>query len=134
MQAKREKYFPRPSRLKLTGDQGDDGCESHFGTSQQHETRNKRSTSHDRPVLEQEPAYRAGQIRFRFRKRTIVGDQTGTVGHDETLCLKSRLVRHYDRMSNERLMYSVGIGPPEEKSALCSLDRIRGGNEANEVD
>ena len=26
----------------------------------------------------------------------------------------------YDRMSNERLMYSVGIGPPEEKSALCS--------------
>jgi hypothetical protein len=40
----------------------------------------------------------------------------------------------YDRMSNERLMYSVGIGPPEEKSALCSLDRIRGGNEANEVD
>ncbi len=40
----------------------------------------------------------------------------------------------YDRMSKERLMYSVGIGPPEEKSALCSLDRIRGGNEANEVD
>ena len=31
----------------------------------------------------------------------------------------------YDRMSRrERLMYSVGIGPPEEKSELCSLDRI----------
>ena len=40
----------------------------------------------------------------------------------------------YDRMSRRRLMYSVGIGPPEEKSELCSLNRIRGGNEANEVD
>jgi hypothetical protein len=40
----------------------------------------------------------------------------------------------YDRMSRERLMYSVGTGPPEEKSDLCSEDRIRGGNEANEVD
>src|SRR6266571_8553428 len=40
----------------------------------------------------------------------------------------------YDCMSRRRLMYSVGIGPPEEKSDLCSLDRIRGGNEANEVD
>jgi hypothetical protein len=40
----------------------------------------------------------------------------------------------YDRMSKRRLMYSVGIGPPEEKSELCSLNRIRGGNEANEVD
>src|SRR5213594_504545 len=39
----------------------------------------------------------------------------------------------YDRMSKRRLMYSVGIGPPEEKSELCSLNRIRGGNEANEV-
>jgi len=39
-----------------------------------------------------------------------------------------------DRMSKGRLMYSVGIGPPEEKSELCSLNRIRGGNEANEVD
>jgi hypothetical protein len=38
------------------------------------------------------------------------------------------------RMSRRRLMYSVGIGPPEEKSELCSLNRIRGGNEANEVD
>jgi hypothetical protein len=40
----------------------------------------------------------------------------------------------YDRMSKRRLMYSVGIGPPEEKSELCSLNRIRGGNEANGVD
>src|SRR6266404_945570 len=40
----------------------------------------------------------------------------------------------YDRMSRRRLMYSVGTDPPEEKSDLCSLDRIRGGNEANEVD
>jgi len=40
----------------------------------------------------------------------------------------------YDRMSKRRLMYSVGIGPPEEKSELCSLNRVRGGNEANEVD
>jgi hypothetical protein len=40
----------------------------------------------------------------------------------------------YDRMSRRRLMYSVGISPPEEKSELCSLNRIRGGNEANEVD
>ena len=40
----------------------------------------------------------------------------------------------YDRMSRRRLMYSVGIGPPEEKSELWSLNRIRGGNEANEVD
>jgi len=40
----------------------------------------------------------------------------------------------YDRMSRKRLMYSVGTDPPEEKSDLCSLDRIHGGNEANEVD
>ena len=40
----------------------------------------------------------------------------------------------YDRMSRRKLMYSVGTNPPEEKSDLCSLDRIRGGNEANEVD
>ncbi len=40
----------------------------------------------------------------------------------------------YDRMSRKRLMCSVGTGPPEEKSDLCSLDRMRGGNEANEVD
>ena len=40
----------------------------------------------------------------------------------------------YDRMSRRRLMYSVGTDPPEEKSDLCSLDRIRGGDEANEVD
>ncbi len=40
----------------------------------------------------------------------------------------------YDRMSRKRLMCSVGTGPPEEKSDLCSLDRIRGGNEASEVD
>ena len=40
----------------------------------------------------------------------------------------------YDRMSRRRLMYSVGKGPPEEKSELCSLNRIRGGNEGNEVD
>jgi hypothetical protein len=40
----------------------------------------------------------------------------------------------YDRMSRRRLMYSVGTNPPEEKSDLCSLDRIRGGDEANEVD
>jgi hypothetical protein len=40
----------------------------------------------------------------------------------------------YYRMSRRRLMYSVGTDPPEEKSDLCSLDRIRGGNEANEVD
>jgi hypothetical protein len=40
----------------------------------------------------------------------------------------------YDRMSGRRLMYSVGTNPPEEKSDLCSLDRIRGGDEANEVD
>ena len=40
----------------------------------------------------------------------------------------------YDCMSRRRLMYSVGTDPPEEKSDLCSLDRIRGGNEANEVD
>src|SRR6202165_2942329 len=32
----------------------------------------------------------------------------------------------YDRMSRRRLMYSVGTDPPEEKSDLCSLDRIRG--------
>src|SRR5215467_10703414 len=37
----------------------------------------------------------------------------------------------YDRMSRRKLMYSVGTNPPEEKSDLCSLDRIRGGNEAN---
>jgi hypothetical protein len=40
----------------------------------------------------------------------------------------------YDRMSRRKLMYSVGTNPPGEKSDLCSLDRIRGGNEANEVD
>ena len=40
----------------------------------------------------------------------------------------------YDCMSRRRLMYSVGTDPPEEKSDLCSLDRIRGGNEANGVD
>jgi hypothetical protein len=40
----------------------------------------------------------------------------------------------YDRMSRRRLMYSVGTNPPEERSDLCSLDRIRGGDEANEVD
>jgi hypothetical protein len=40
----------------------------------------------------------------------------------------------YDCMSRRRLMYSVGTDLPEEKSDLCSLDRIRGGNEANEVD
>ena len=40
----------------------------------------------------------------------------------------------YDCMSRRKLMYSVGTNPPEEKSDLCSLDRIRGGNEANEVD
>ena len=40
----------------------------------------------------------------------------------------------HDRMSRRRLMYSVGTDPPEEKSDLCSLDRIRGGDEANEVD
>src|SRR5216683_1723482 len=40
----------------------------------------------------------------------------------------------YDCMSRRRLMYSVGTDPPEEKSDLCSWDRIRGGNEANEVD
>ena len=40
----------------------------------------------------------------------------------------------YDRMSRRRLVYSVGVDPPEQKSELCSLDRIRGGNEANEVD
>ncbi len=40
----------------------------------------------------------------------------------------------YDRMSRRKLMYSVGTNPPEEESDLCSLDRIRGGNEANEVD
>ena len=40
----------------------------------------------------------------------------------------------YDRMSRRRLMYSVGTVPPEEKSDLCSLNRIRGGNEANDVD
>jgi len=40
----------------------------------------------------------------------------------------------YDGMSRRKLMYSVGTNPPEEKSDLCSLDRIRGGNEANEVD
>jgi hypothetical protein len=44
------------------------------------------------------------------------------------------VVRFYNSMSRKRLMYSVGTGPPEEKSDLCSLDRIRGGNEANEVD
>src|SRR5215467_2002930 len=37
----------------------------------------------------------------------------------------------YDCMSRRKLMYSVGTNPPEEKSDLCSLDRIRGGNEAN---
>src|SRR5215469_3026126 len=31
-------------------------------------------------------------------------------------------------MSRRKLMYSVGTSPPEEKSDLCSLDRIRGGN------
>jgi hypothetical protein len=40
----------------------------------------------------------------------------------------------YDRMSRERLTYSVEINPPGEKSDPCSWDRIRGGNEANEVD
>ena len=40
----------------------------------------------------------------------------------------------YDCMSRRKLMYSVGTNPPEEKSDLCSLDRIRGGDEANEVD
>ena len=43
---------PRPSRLKSNGGQADDGCKLHFGTSRQHETRNKRSKSHDRAVLE----------------------------------------------------------------------------------
>jgi len=52
-----------------------------------HETRNKRSTSHDRPVLEQEPAHRAGEIRFRLTKGAFVGNQTGSVGNDKTLCL-----------------------------------------------
>src|SRR5438477_5694437 len=40
----------------------------------------------------------------------------------------------YDRMSRRRLMYSVGTDRPEEKSDLCSWDRIRGGDETNEVD
>ena len=40
----------------------------------------------------------------------------------------------YDCMSRRKPMYSVGTNPPEEESDLCSLDRIRGGNEANEVD
>ena len=40
----------------------------------------------------------------------------------------------YDRMSRERLTYSVGTNPPGEKSDSCSWGRIRGGNEANEVD
>ena len=76
-----------PGRLKSTGGQADDGCELHFGTSRQHETRNKRSKNHDRAVLEQGPAHCAGEIRFRLTKGTFVGDQTGSVGHDETLCL-----------------------------------------------
>jgi hypothetical protein len=87
VQAKREKHFPRPSRLKSTGGQADDGCELHFGTSRQHETRNTRSENHHRALLEQEPVHRAGEIRFRLTKGTFVGDQTGSVGHDETLCL-----------------------------------------------
>ena len=33
----------------------------------------------------------------------------------------------YDCMSRRRLIYSVGTDPPEEKSDLCSLGRIRGG-------
>jgi len=46
----------------------------------------------------------------------------------------TRVAWLYDRMSRRKLMYSVGTNPPEEKSDLCSLVRIRGGNEANEVD
>jgi ribosomal protein S5 len=33
--------------------------------------------------LEQESAHGAGKIRFRLRKGTVVGDQTGTVGLNE---------------------------------------------------
>jgi hypothetical protein len=75
------------ARLKSTGGHADDGCELHFGTSRQHETRNKRSQSHDCSLLEQGPAHRTGEIRFRLTKGTFVGDQTGSIGHDETLCL-----------------------------------------------
>ena len=77
IQAKREKRLSRPSCLKSTGGQADDGCELHFGTSRPNETRNKRSKSHDRSLLEQGPAHRAGEIRFRLRKGMFVGDQTG---------------------------------------------------------
>jgi len=37
--------------------------------------------------LEQEPAHRAGKICLRLKKGTFVGDQTRTVGLDETPCL-----------------------------------------------
>jgi hypothetical protein len=73
------------SNLHKAYDGANDGCELHFGTSRQHETRNKRSKNHHRPLLEQGPAHRTGEIRFRLTKGTIVGDQTGSVGHDETL-------------------------------------------------
>ena len=87
---RREKRLPRTSRLKSTGGQADDGYELHFGTSRQHETRNKRSKNHYRSLLEQGPAQRAGEIGFRLTKGTFVGDQTGSVGHDVTPCFNSR--------------------------------------------
>src|SRR5580692_3358009 len=85
------------SNLHKAYDGANDGCELHFGTSRQHETRNKRSKSHDRSLLEQGPAHRAGEVRFRVTKGTFVGDKTGSVGHDETLRLNLGWFWHYDR-------------------------------------
>jgi hypothetical protein len=47
--------------------------------------------------LEQGPAHRAGEVRFRVTKGTFVGDKTGSVGHDETLRLNLGWFWHYDR-------------------------------------
>jgi hypothetical protein len=82
-----DKVTDRIVEVKLTGGQADDGCELHLGTSRQYETRNKRSKNHHRAVLEQGPAHCAGEIGFRFTKGTFVADQTGSVGHDETMRL-----------------------------------------------
>src|SRR6266404_4296836 len=71
-----------------------------------------------------------GPHRYDFRRSMLRWPGRKRFRRHRALCAR----KLYDRMSKGRLMYSVGIGPPEEKSELCSLNRIRGGNEANEVD
>ncbi len=76
-------------------DHGDDGCKLHFGPPHQHEARNQRSKNSDRPVLDQEPAYRAGQVCSRVTARAFDANQARIVGYGQTLRLVSlsRFVR-----------------------------------------